>query len=172
MATQDPTTNYSWDLPTDGGDNGSWGSMLNTILGDDSTGIDAVLKAVSDVANAALPATGGTMTGELVTLTQTFTISALGSIITTQALDLDAANFFTATVTGAVTMSFTNVPAGAVFVVFQITNGGSNVSWPASVKWPGGTTPVLTTSGVDVVTLYTIDSGTTWRGVLAQEDSQ
>ena len=106
------------------------------------------------------------------TLTQTFTISALGSIVTTQALDLDAANFFTATVTGAVTMSFTNVPAGAVFVVMEITNGGANVSWPASVKWPAGTTPVLTTSGVDVVTLFTIDSGTTWRGVLAQEDSQ
>ena len=172
MATQDPTTNYGWDLPTVAGSSGAWGTALNAIFGDDSTGIDAVVKAISDVADAALPATGGTMTGELVTLTQTFTISALGNIVTTQALDLDAANFFTATVTGAVTLSFSNVPAGAVFVVFEITNGGTNVSWPASVKWPGGSAPSLTASGVDVVTLYTIDAGTTWRATLAQEDSQ
>lgn len=53
MAVQDPTTNYGWNLPNDGGDSGNWGSMLRTILGDDSTGIDAKLKAVSDVADAA-----------------------------------------------------------------------------------------------------------------------
>lgn len=173
MATQDPTTNYSWNLPTVAGSSGAWGTTLNSILGDDSTGIDAVVKAISVVANAALPVAGGTMTGELVTLTQTFTESALGNIITTQALDLDAANAFTATVTGAVTLSFSNVPATGqyVFVVFEITNGGSDVTWPASVAWPGGSPPTLTASGVDLVTLYTRDGGTTWRGTLAQENS-
>ena len=171
MTTQDPTTNYGWDLPTDGGDNGSWGSMLNAILGDDVTGVDAILKDVSDVADAAMPAAGGAFTGEVSMLTQTFTLSDLGNIVTTQELDLDAANFFYATVTGAVTISFTNVPSGVVFVVFEITNGGSNVSWPSSVKWPGGSAPTLTASGVDVITLYTRDSGTTWRATLAQENS-
>jgi len=173
MATQDPTVNYAWDLPTDGGSSGAWGTLLNTIIGDDSTGIDAIVKAISDVANAALPVAGGTMTGELVTLTQTFTYSDLGSMTGAEALDLDVANFFYGTITAAVTISFSNVPSGkAVFVVFEITNGSAFViTWPASVKWPGGSAPTFTASGVDVVTLYTRDGGTTWRGALAQEDS-
>jgi len=173
MATQDPTANYGWDLPTVGGSSGSWGTMLNTIIGDDSTGIDAQLKAVADIANAALAATGGTFTGELKVLTMTYTQSALGNMSGTATLDLDAANCFYGTVTGAVTISFSNVPATGqfVFVVLEITNGGSNVTWPAAVKWPGGAAPSLSTSGTDFITLYTRDGGTTWRGQMSLEDT-
>jgi len=63
MATQNPTSNYNWTLPTVGGSADAWGTILNAIIGDDVTGIDAVVKAVSDVANAALPKAGGTVTG-------------------------------------------------------------------------------------------------------------
>src|SRR5690606_27975677 len=63
MATQNPTSNYNWTLPTVGGSADAWGTILNAIIGDDATGIDAVVKAVSDVANAALPKAGGTVTG-------------------------------------------------------------------------------------------------------------
>ena len=173
MATQDPTTNYNWDLPTVAGSSGAWGTALNTIFGDDSTGIDAVVKAISDVADAALPLAGGTMTGELVTLTQTFTLSNLGATMSgAVAMDLDAANFFYGTVTGTVTFSFTNVPTGGVFVMLEITNGGSQtINWPASVNWPGGTPPTLTTAGVDLISLVTRDGGTTWRASLSQADS-
>lgn len=46
-----PTTpNYSWDAPSVGADTDTWGTKLNTVL----TEIDADLKAVSDVADAAL----------------------------------------------------------------------------------------------------------------------
>ncbi len=65
MAIQNPTTNYGWTLPTVGGSADAWGTILNTLLGDDATGIDAIVKAVSDVANAALPKAGGAMTGAL-----------------------------------------------------------------------------------------------------------
>lgn len=66
MPTQDPTTNYGWNLPNVGGDVGAWGGLLNSILGDDATGIDPIVKGVSNVANAALPKAGGTMTGAIV----------------------------------------------------------------------------------------------------------
>ena len=173
MATQDPTTNYSWDLPTVAGSSGAWGTALNTIFGDDSTGIDAIVKAISDVADAALPLAGGTMTGELVTLTQTFTLGDLSATMTgTVTMDLDAANFFFGTATGTITFAFSNVPAGGVFVLLEITNGGSQtINWPASVAWPGGSAPGLTTSGVDIISLFTRDGGTTWRATLAQEAS-
>jgi len=173
MATQDPTVNYNWDLPTVAGSSGAWGTALNVIFGDDATGIDAVVKAISDVADAALPASGGTMTGELVTLTQTFTLGDLSATMTgTVTMDLDAANFFFGTATGTITFAFSNVPSGGVFVLLEITNGGSQtINWPASVQWPGGSAPTLTTSGVDVISLYTRDGGTTWRATLAQENS-
>jgi hypothetical protein len=32
------------------------------------------------------------------------------------------------------------------------------------VKWPGGTAPTLTSSGVDMLTFTTYDGGTTWFG--------
>lgn len=167
------TTNYSWSKPDVNGSSGAWGGLLNTII--DS--IDSIVKAVSDVANAALPKAGGTMTGELEVLTERYTTVDLGTIATNAnfELDLDAGNFFFGTVTAAVTLSFKSgtVPASSRFfaVVLEITNGGTNVSWPTSVKWPGGTAPALQASGVDVVSMYTRDGGTTWRAALAHGDS-
>jgi hypothetical protein len=148
--------------------------MLNAIFGDTVTGIDAVVKAVSDVADAALAASGGAFTGEITVLTAIYTQSNLGNMSGTASLDLDVANCFYGTVTGAVTISFANVPASGsfVFVVFEITNGGSaTVSWPAAIKWPGGAAPSLTASGTDLITLYSRDGGTTWRATLALENT-
>ena len=54
-----PTTNYGWTKPAVGADLDVWGGYLNT----DLDGIDSTVKAVSNVANAALPSTGGTNTG-------------------------------------------------------------------------------------------------------------
>lgn len=53
------TVNYSWTYPTVGADLDTWGGILNQAFID----ADADLKAVDDVAAAALPTAGGTMTG-------------------------------------------------------------------------------------------------------------
>lgn len=97
-------------------------------------------------------------------------LSALGNISTTQALSCAVANTFSATVTGAVTLSFTNPPAtgrlGSITLV--LTNGGAfTVTWPTSVDWAGAVAPTLTASGVDILTFFTIDGGTTWFGFTA-----
>jgi len=171
MTTQDPSTNYSWNVPADAGDTGVWGAALNAIIADDVTGIDAIVKAVSDAAvaaqataDAALPATGGTMTGEITHLTSVDTLSPLGDITSSQDLDLDVANAFTATVTGAVTIQATNVPTGLAWFILHLTNGGSStVTWDGSFQWAGGTAPTLTTSGVDIIVGISTDGGTTWN---------
>ena len=86
----------------------------------------------------------------------------------TETFDLSVANNHSVTVTtSANTFSFTNPPASGRLgtLTLIITNGGSQtVTWPASVDWPGGTAPTLTASGVDVITLFTLDAGTIWYG--------
>jgi len=169
MATKDPTTNYSWNLPAVGGSAGAWGTALNAIIGDDSTGIDAVVKAISDVANAALARAGGTMTGEITGHTQTWDHNVGGSVSGATNVSLDTANSHSFTITAATTFSFTDVPSTgkAVFLTIELTNGGTSVTWPAEVQWAGGSAPSLTGSGTDILTFFTRDGGTTWYGALA-----
>jgi hypothetical protein len=98
------------------------------------------------------------------------TAVAVGNISSSQAFDISTGNVFTATVTGTVTISFTN-PAAAgqcSSLSMVLTNGGSSaVTWPASVKWAGGAAPTLTTAGIDVLTFFTLDAGTTYYGIVA-----
>lgn len=182
MAVNDPTTNYAWNIPNNLADDGAWGTILRIIFGEAATdatyapqgGIDKILKAVSDVANAALARAGGTMTGALKVLTEHFTLVNLGSMTGTVNMDLAAADTFYGTVIANTTLTFTNVPTtgSAVFVTLELTNGGAaTVTWPGNTKWPGGSPPTLTTSGVDVVTFYTRDGGVTWRAAVAMRNS-
>jgi len=159
------TSTFGWVTPNVGGSSGTWGTTINEAFED----VDGDLASVQTTANAALPKAGGTMTGEIVTLTQVWTHSSAGNISAAHAFDLDIANSFSASVTGNVTLSFSNVPTGACFVTVALTNGGGvyTVTWPGAVLWAGGTEPSLAASGTDILTFYTYDSGTTWYGALA-----
>ena len=47
-------------------------------------------------------------------------------------------------------------------------------TWPAAVKWAGGSAPTLTQgeTKVDVLVFITDDGGTTWRGAVSILDSR
>ncbi len=88
-----------------------------------------------------------------------------------QALDLRAGNDFHLTLQNNPTLSFTNPPAAGrayTFTIFLLQDGTGNrtVTWPASVHWSDGLTPVLTTTAnrLDAVSLTTLDGGTTYYG--------
>jgi len=100
-------------------------------------------------------------------------INDLGNISGSTTIDLNSGNFVTATVTGAVTFTFSGQSSSnASGFILELTNGGSQtINWP-SVKWPNGTAPVLTASGVDVLAFMTDDNGSNWRGVLSMADSK
>tara|TARA_B100000424_G_scaffold164372_1_gene126105 strand:+ start:520 stop:1404 length:885 start_codon:yes stop_codon:yes gene_type:complete len=90
-------------------------------------------------------------------------------------LDLHSGNLFSLTMAHAtVTITLNNPPAsgdgfGFTVKLVQDSNGNRNVSWPASVKWAGGTAPTLTptANAVDVFTFFTHDNGTNYYGFTA-----
>lgn len=89
----------------------------------------------------------------------------------TQDLDLDLGRSIEVTVdTSTTTFTVSNpLPSGHedIFTI-RVTNGGSQtVNWPASFNWPGGTAPTLTASGVDLITVSTVDGGTAYEAVAA-----
>lgn len=91
------------------------------------------------------------------------------------AIDLAQGNFFSKTISGATTLTVSNVPASGDVVSFimELTNGGAGtITWPAGTKWAGGAAPALTASGIDVLGFYTRDGGTTWRAMLLSKDSK
>ncbi len=86
------------------------------------------------------------------------------------AINLANGNVHSLTMTGNVTLSFSNVPAGTnccSVTLFLIQDGtGSRIpTFPGSVIWPGGSAPTFTTTAlhVDEVVMTTTNAGTTWR---------
>ena len=119
-------------------------------------GID-VTAGVSTFA-AQIEANGGTK----ITGSQTSNISAMGA----NAVDCSAGNYFTKTITGATTFTFTNVPTGVAYTfTMEVTLNGSNaITWPGSGKWPADTAPSITDGKTQLFVFLTDDGGTRWRG--------
>jgi hypothetical protein len=76
------------------------------------------------------------------------------------------------TLTANCALTLTGATAGTAwsitFILRQDGTGSRTVTWPSGTDWAAATAPTLTTtaSGVDVVTLLTVDGGTTWLGFL------
>ncbi len=126
--------------------------------------------------------TGATLAGELAGADNTASrvnlkdygeiTNAIGSIGGgTQDIDLTLGNSISATVdTSATTFTFSNATASdelCGFTLFLVNGGSQTVNWPASVDWPNGVAPTLTTTGIDILVFTTIDGGTTWYGNVA-----
>jgi hypothetical protein len=97
------------------------------------------------------------------TFRETYSDLGTGGSVT---LDLATANNFRRQFNGSATITFSNPPASNAFgFTFTVVNaGGYSITWPGSVDWPGGTAPVLTSSGTDVLTFFTFNGGTTYYG--------
>ena len=91
-----------------------------------------------------------------------------GTVTAVAALDIDCSlgSYFTKTIDGNSTFTFSNVPAGKSYAfTFELTHTSGSVTWPATVKWPGDTAPSLTAGKTHLFVFVTDDGGTRWRGV-------
>lgn len=89
------------------------------------------------------------------------------TIVAVAALDIDcsAGNYFTKTINGNSTFTFSNAPASRSFgFTLELTHTSGTITWPASVKWPKDTAPTLTTGKTHLFMFVTDDGGTRWRG--------
>ena len=81
-----------------------------------------------------------------------------GNSSTADTIDWGAGNKQRSTLTDNCTFTFT-APAGVTNVILKLIQDGTGsrtVTWPASVKWPGGTAPTLSTAAgaIDIVSFY------------------
>ena len=103
-----------------------------------------------------------TTSGVKVTGNQTNNIVAMGA----NDVDCSAGSYFTKTITGATTFTFSNVPTGVEFsFTMEVTLNGSNaITWPSSVKWNADTAPTLTDGKTQLFMFVTTNGGTRFRG--------
>ena len=120
----------------------------------DGAGADIVTVSTNKVAY------GKGISEEAVTVTQ-------GSGTVT--LDLAQGNFFEFTLTENVTgWTFSNLAASGtasswIIKITQHASSAKTIAYPDAIKWAGGTDHVMSTAtgSIDIVSMFTIDGGTT-----------
>jgi hypothetical protein len=108
-------------------------------------------------------------TTNLKTKKQTEIVNVVGTVSGATAINFALGNVATAVLASGGSFTISNAPTSGIYGKFKLilTNGGTVADpWHASVKFAGGTTPTLTTSGVDILTFETIDNGATWFAVV------
>ena len=93
------------------------------------------------------------------------------------ALNCASGNVFAVSLNAAITsITFSNIPtSGNAFgltLAFTADGTARTISWPASVKWPSGTAPTLTSTSakVDIFVLTTWNAGTTWYAMIGGQN--
>ena len=92
-------------------------------------------------------------------------------------LDLSLGNIFNVSLNGNITtMTITNIPsssfAGNFTLIFTADGTSRAVNWTASIKWPSGTAPTLTSTNAkkDTFAFVTLDGGTNWYGFVGGQN--
>lgn len=92
-------------------------------------------------------------------------------------IDLNSASVFNLTLSANVTtVNISNTQALGLTSSFVLVttgdNSSSDITWPASFRWPDNAPPVITTSifKKDVYSFFTIDGGTNWQAFVVGQN--
>ena len=98
----------------------------------------------------------------------TFASATYGPAKAVGALDLDLStgNYFTKTISGNSTFTFSNPAASGTVSIFmlELTHSSGTVTWPGTVKWNADTAPTLTAGKTHLFMFVTDDNGSRYRG--------
>ena len=133
----------------------------------DSGGSVVQLNANEVTLNGAETLTNKTLTSPILNTATATGLKETKVAMSANDINLSAGNYFTKTISGATTLTVSNVASsGSVSAfVLELTNGGSAaVTFFSGVTWAAATAPTLTAAGVDTLAFFTTDGGTTWRG--------
>lgn len=112
---------------------------------------------------------GKTLTAPIVTDYSESVVTA--NTTTAYTISLTSGTVQNLTLTGNCTFTFPTATAGKSFllVLKQDATGSRAATWPAAVKWPGGTAPTITSTASKADLLAFTADGTNWYGrVLGQ----
>ncbi len=106
---------------------------------------------------------------------ETYTTPAISS--GTLTLNLENGNVFRTTRNANISTLTISNPAGtgnacSFTLIFDANGTSYTITWPAAVKWPGGTAPTITTTNgrSDMFVFYTNNAGTTWYAMTAAQN--
>ena len=100
-------------------------------------------------------------------------VNTIGNTGTSSNINVEDGTFVTATLDGNCTFTFTSPSTGTLYgfglLLTNDASGPHSITWPTSVKWPGGATPSRTEadSKADLWSFFTTDGGTNWYGSIA-----
>jgi hypothetical protein len=85
---------------------------------------------------------------------------------TAYTISLSTGTFQILTLTGNCTFTFPTATSGKSFMILlkQDATGSRTVTWPAAVKWPGGTAPTITSTASKGDKFVFSADGTYWWG--------
>ena len=146
--------------------------------------LTGILKGNGTSAFTAVTAPSGTIVGT--TDTQTLSAKTLTNPTVTNyvetpysansstaiTLDLTNGTVQIITLTGNCTFTFPTATSGKSFILLlkQDATGSRTVTWPASVKYAGGTAPTITSTASRLDILSYFADGTNWYGVVVAQN--
>ena len=154
------------------------GTLTGTTL---ASGVTA--SSLTSVGTLTALAMGGTISAadnvigrpRLTDYAETYTTPAISA--GTLTIDIENGNVFRVSRNANITtLTISNPPAtgnaGSFTLIFDANGTGYTITWPAAVKWPGGTAPTITTtaSRSDMFVFYTNNAGTTWYAMTAAQN--
>jgi hypothetical protein len=106
------------------------------------------------------------VTGQVVS--QQHTADAISSATT---INWDSSNSCELTLSASTTLTLNNPVSGGTYFIKIIQEGSFTITWPSTVKWPGGTAPTITTGNDSVDTVVLYFDGTNYFANFAQNYS-